>query len=206
MIPGMTRNSGGPGGYVSGLLTVAAGDVFTVWVGRGGQNSSGIIGDEGIGSYLGVAANGGTVEVGTTAGGGGGLTSVRQTGSVMRGFSVPAGGGAGLMAAGQPAGGTGAGSGTTRSGGDAQSGTEGGGGGAGENGGLGAQGFQGAGDPGAYGMLPAGFTSQNGMTSMIPGMAGTPAQTGTSNYALCPSGTGNGQGGNGCVVVRCTTP
>lgn len=206
MFPGMTRNSGGPGGYVSGLLTVAPGDVFTVWVGRGGQNSSGIIGDEGIGSYLGVAANGGAVEVGTTAGGGGGLTSVRQTGSVMRGFSVPAGGGAGLMAVGQPAGGTGAGSGTTRSGGDAQVGTEGGGGGAGENGGLGAAGIQGAGDPGAYGVLPAGFTSQNGTTSMIPGMAATPAQTGTSNYALCPSGTGAGQGGNGCVVVRCTTP
>ncbi|MBL8920226.1 MAG: hypothetical protein JNJ54_15270 [Myxococcaceae bacterium] len=203
MFPGVTRNSGGAGGYVSGLLSVAPGDVITAWVGRGGQNSSGIMGDEGAGSAFGTAANGGGVEVGTTAGGGGGLTSVRQTGSVTRSFVVPAGGGAGLAAAAQPAGGMGAGSASTLSGGNAQTGTEGGGGGAGQNGGNGASTFQGAGDPGAYGTLPSGLTSENGTVNPIPGMASNPAQTATQNYALCPSGTGAGRGGNGCVVVRC---
>lgn len=198
-------NAGGPGGYVSGLLSVAPGDVFTVWIGRGGQNTSGIIGDEGQGSYFGVSTIGGAVEVGAAAGGGGGLTSIQQTGGVARSFTVPSGGGASVNQAAQPAGGTGAGSNSTRAGGDAQVGTQGGGGGAGENGGLGASSFQGAGDPGAWGTLPAGLTSQNGVMG-LPGMLADPAQTGTPNYALCPSGTGAGQGGNGCFVVRCTTP
>jgi hypothetical protein len=199
-------NSGGAGGYVSGLLSAAPGDVFTVWVGRGGQNSSGIIGDEGTGSYLGTATNGGAVEIGTTAGGGGGLTSVRQTGSVTRSFIVPSGGGAGLTDSAQPAGGTGAGTNTSRAGGDADPGTEGGGGGAGENGGLGAASFQGAGAPGAFGTLPAGLTSEVGATAFPGGPPTSPAQSSSRNYALCPSDTGTGQGGNGCFVVRCTTP
>jgi hypothetical protein len=199
-------NSGGAGGYVSGRLSVAPGDVFSVWIGRGGQNTTGIVGGEGTGSYLGVAANGGAIEVGTQAGGGGGLTSVRQTGSVTRTFTVPAGGGASLSTVAQPAGGTGAGSNSTQAGGDAQPGTEGGSGGAGENGGLGASGFQGTGDPGAFGTLPSPLASQVGAVG-VPGLLpASPAQASTANYALCPSGTGNGQGGNGCFVVRCTTP
>lgn len=199
-------NSGGAGGYVSGLLSAAPGDVFTFWVGRGGQNSYGILGDEGTGSYLGTATPGGAVEVGASAGGGGGLTSVRQTGSVSRSFTVPAGGGASANSVAQPAGGTGAGSNTTRAGGDADLGTESGGGGAGENGGLGGSTFQAAGDPGAFGTLPSGLTSAVGATA-FPGMPpAAPAQSSTRNYALCPSDTGTGQGGNGCVVVRCTTP
>ncbi|MFZ5442743.1 MAG: hypothetical protein ACOZQL_22225, partial [Myxococcota bacterium] len=100
-------NSGGAGGYVSGRLSVAPGDVFSVWIGRGGQNTTGIVGGEGSGSYLGTPANGGAIEIGTQAGGGGGLTSVRQTGSVTRTFTVPAGGGASLSTVAQPAGGTG---------------------------------------------------------------------------------------------------
>ncbi|MFZ5440210.1 MAG: hypothetical protein ACOZQL_09395, partial [Myxococcota bacterium] len=90
--------------------------------------------------------------------------------------------------------------------GDAQPGTEGGGGGAGENGGLGASSFQGAGDPGAFGTLPSPLVSEVGAVS-VPGMPpAAPARASTANYALCPSGTGDGQGGNGCFVVRCTTP
>jgi hypothetical protein len=132
--------------------------------------------------------------------GGGGLTSVRKTGSATVQFTVPAGGGAALMQPGQPAGGTGAGSNSTESGGSAGFGSEGGGGGAGEPGGLGCSTFQCPGDPGAYGTLPGGFTSENGMLS------GDPAQTGIANYQRCPSTTGQGSGGSGCVVLRCTTP
>ena len=94
---------------------------------------------------------------------------------------------------------------STFAGGDAQPGTEGGAGGAGENGGLGASAFQGAGGAGAFGTLPPSLSSTAGPVG-IPGMLVNPAQASTANYALCPSGTGAGQGGNGCFVVRCTTP
>lgn len=201
IIPFPQSQNGGPGGYVSGLLTVAPGDVITAWIGKGGQPTNGQMGDEGAGSYFGTSAFGGFPEVGATAGGGGGLTSVRQTGSATVSFTVPAGSGAGMMAPGKPGGGMGAGSATTQTGGDADVGSEGGGGGAGDPGGLGASAAQGAGDPGAFGTLPAGLTS-----SVATLLSLSPPQNGTPNYALCPSGTGSGDSGNGCLVLRCTTP
>ncbi len=201
IIPFPQSQNGGPGGYVSGLLPVVPGDVFTAWIGKGGQPTNGQMGDEGAGSYFGVSAFGGFPEVGEAAGGGGGLTSIRQTGSATVSFTVPGGSGAGMMMPGKPGGGMGAGSATTRRGGDADIGSQGGGGGAGDPGGLGATAAQGAGDPGAFGTLPSGLTS-----SVATLLSVAPPQDGTPNYALCPSNTGRGESGDGCFVLRCTTP
>ncbi|MDY7762789.1 hypothetical protein U0E18_31895, partial [Burkholderia pseudomallei] len=103
LFPIMLTSVGGAGGHVSGLLSTAPGDVFTVWVGGGGHNGTGITGTEGTGSFFGTAANGGLGDSAAGCAGGGGLTSVRQTGSVTRQFTVPAGGGASLQTPGQPA-------------------------------------------------------------------------------------------------------
>lgn len=196
---------GGAGGYVGGTLAVSPGDVLSFWVGAGGANAVNAVGTEGTGSYLGTPANGGLGDGqwgGDIAGGGGGLSSFQQTGSVTVVFTVPGGAGAGPNAFGEPAGGTNAGSGSSMSGGSASQGSSAGGGGAGENGGAAGQSFT-QGDPGAFGTLPAGLSSALGTGE-------TPAQSSDPDYWLCPSQTATGGfgdvGGSGCFVVRCVYP
>jgi hypothetical protein len=204
---GFASNLGGAGGYVEGTLTVAPGDVVTVWLGQGG--SSGFT-TQGAGSYLGTAANGGEGgfnSMGSDPGGGGGLTSVQITGSATQSFVVPAGAGASEFADGMSMSVmTTAGTTTAGYAGAVGSGNQ-GGGGAGDPGGAGE-------NPGAYGTLPAGLTPYDSIEdpntfNWVPG--------GTSNadYSRCQgansidAGAGSdflGVGGDGCVVLRCVAP
>lgn len=202
--PGMPTQSGA-GGYVSGTLTAAAGDVFTAWVGNGGDNADSITPNAGIGSYAGTAANGGAgdgMAMSSNGGRGGGLSSVTQTGSTSRTFSVPAGSGGGSVENGVEGGGLGAGTNTSRNGGPAGTGSTSGGGGAGQNGGLGGAFMGEAASPGAYGTLPGGLVA-------APAGAGAASNTGNVDYARCASQAGLGQpgaGGPGCFVLRCEYP
>jgi hypothetical protein len=193
-VPFPTQLAGGGGGFASGSMSAAPGDVITVWIGAAGVPTSGIMGGEGIGSFAGVPANGGNGD-GTEAGGGGGLTSVRQTGSVTRTFAIPGGAGAASTGIAQP-GGTGSGGAASRAGEDALGGSSAGGGGAGDPGGLAGTSSM-PGQPGAFGTLPSGITSIMGNNSSSGGAS-------RADLGLCPSGTADGMsGGNGCVVVRC---
>lgn len=198
VIPLPDQANGGAGGLVTGTLPVSSGDVFTVWVAAAGHPGVGQMGGEGVGSYFGTPTNGGFADMAlpsSGSGGGGGLTSVRLTGSSMASFTVPAGGGGQINAfpAALAAGEAGSGTATTRAGTVGTSG--GGGGGAGENGGRG--GLNAPGAPGAFGMLPATLTAQTGS-------ADAPAGTSRADYGLCPSNTASGTGdGHACVVLRC---
>jgi hypothetical protein len=198
--------SGGAGGAVSGSLSSASGDVFTCWVGQGGAYTPDAVPNQSAGSYVGTAAPGGLGDGNGTngaSGGGGGLSSCQQTGSAARQFSVPGGSGASSAVPGVAAGGSGAGSASTRAGANAAAGSLAGGGGAGENGGnAGSTNLNGA--PGAFGVLPSGLTSATGSS-------GNPVQSPASDYALCPANAATapftgGTGGNGCFVLRCVYP
>ena len=204
-------NHGGPGGYVSGTLAVQANDVVDVWVGQGGVSPTGSSygGTSGIGSYTGTLAKGGLGH--NDGASGGGLTSVRVTGSTNVSFVIPAGAGAAAMSPGQ---GTekGFGGGAMSSSGDDATCCDYGGGGAGEKGG--ALDFNNIMQAGSYGMYPAGFA-----TADSPFQDHQPANTSAPDYALC-KGSSNGQvkagagddllgsepGGDGCVVLRCVAP
>ncbi len=208
--PGM-KVQGGAGGFVFGPLATQPGDVLTGWIGNGGAASGTMMLNDGTGSYAGTPANGGMGDdvPGFKGGGqGGGLTSLKQTGSVTLTFSVPGGGGAGsspsgLGSNGGQMGASGGAIGFDGNGADPNSTA--GGGGAGENGGL-AGGQDLPGNGGAFGLIPFGF---------IPAASSAgdpvPPQTSLSDYNLCPFGTaqspaGGGRGGNGCIVLRCTSP
>ncbi len=194
-VPFPIQLAGGAGGFASGSMSAAPGDVLTVWIGAAGVPTSGIVGGEGIGSYAGTPANGGDGD-GTSGGGGGGLTSVRQTGSAMRVFAIPGGAGAASMGIAEAGGASTSGGATGRAGESAMAGSTSGGGGAGDPGGLAGTGSM-AGTPGAFGTLPTGITSSTGNTS-------NPGGASRYDYGLCPSGSAQGMsGGNGCVVVRC---
>jgi hypothetical protein len=187
--------AGGGGGFASGSMSAAPGDVLTVWIGAAGVPTSGIMGGEGIGSYAGTAANGGGGD-GLSGGGGGGLTSVRQTGSATRVFAIPGGAGAASTGIAEAGGASMSGGAPGRAGQSAMSGSMSGGGGAGDPGGTAGMTNM-AGLPGAFGTLPSGITSSMGNTS-------NPGGTARYDYGLCPSQSGQGMsGGNGCVVVRC---
>ncbi len=200
---------GGAGGFLSGTLAAAPGDVFSVWVGGGGTTSNDPNWPRGMGSYAGTAANGGygRSETGIgalMAGGGGGLTSVRQAGSAMVTVSVPGGGG-GSRNGNSPGGDTAGGNAPTRAGGHGTMFTSAGGGGAGENGGLGGTSNGAFGLGGAFAAsLPSGLVG-------APGSGQTPVGSSVNDLSLCPSGTGAGSlgtsiGGDGCVVLRCVAP
>ena len=205
--------TGGAGGHVSGRLSVAEGDTFTVWIGQGGAfNNSAGAGTGGIGSNVGVAVSGGDATddfdlmLLNAGASGGGLTSVQQVGSASRSFLVPGGGGGGFMANGEDTGGANAGDGATLAGGNGTPGQAHGGGGAGSNGGLSGQSLGEGGHAGAYATLPSGLTSMDGSN-------GTPAATSTPDHGQCSGGVGNmadsgsagldQEGGDGCVVIRC---
>lgn len=206
-------NRGGSGGYVSGTLSAAQGDVFTIWVGQGGAfNDTGPGGTPGIGSNLGERADGGFGDVDFTGmgagGGGGGLTSFRQTGSVTRSVLVPAGGGGSSQGVGGDVGTAGGGTETGAAGGSATLGSNGGGGGAGENGGAGSQAGE-AGLPGSYSVLPIGLTSTDPTDDVVPNAsvndyAACLGVDGTANAGTAgPMNSNTDWGGDGCVVIRC---
>lgn len=206
------RGSGGPGGLVSGTMSVAEGDVFTVWIGQGGilgENTG--LGTPGIGSLHGTLTSGGRAYGTDFAGGsGGGLTSVRRTGSATTLFSVPGGGGGGQD--GFTEGGYG-GDGTS-GGGASNAGDPGdefdmtSGGGAGEPGGT-AGDFVSGGAGGAFGVLPVG------LTGVASSDGSTPRRYTNTDFPMCTDRlgfdnvggggnlSGSGQGGDGCVVIRC---
>lgn len=198
---------GGAGGYINGLLNVTPGQKFTAWVGNAGDLASLGTTSEGIGSYLGTAANGGKGDgqpSQDSGGSGGGLTSLLHAqagGTQLTALVVPGGGGAGSSLPGKPAGDTSGGDLSTRPGGDAASGSSAGGGGAGEKGGsAGAAGAPGLG--GGFGPLPNGFTSTPG------DLSGSPGGTSLEDYTTLCGGTAGkgvtaGSAGTGCVVVRC---
>lgn len=210
------QRRGGSGGYVTGQLSAADGDVFTAWVGQGGtwNNTTVGAGTASIGSNLGTAASGGASSsnedfIDYNAGAsGGGLTSVQQTGSATRSFVIPGGGGAGFMQEGQSTGSAGAGTGSMASGADGTVAESQGGGGAGDPGGVSGMVFGDAGQAGGYGALPAGLTSMDGAGD------GDPANTTAPDRSLCvglrsgdpPAGSSSisfEEGGDGCVVLRC---
>ncbi len=202
-------NEGGAGGFVGGVVPSAAGDVFTVWVGAGGTVATSATGSGGLGSYLGSPVSGGHGE-GTPgqahSGGGGGLTSLKQTGSATMSFVVPAGSGAGQMTPGEPGGGANAGSSTGKAGADGVTGTVSGGGGAGQPGGKGggAQQAGSGGDPGAFGTLPTGLSSAVGATLRPPNDSRPDYVDVCSKAGSYPAGSGGlSMGGSGCVIVRC---
>ncbi|TVR00232.1 MAG: hypothetical protein EA398_11585, partial [Deltaproteobacteria bacterium] len=90
---------GGAGGYVHGTLAVSEGDVVRVWLGGGGHAGADDMPQPAPGSLFGASAVGGLGASGAqpfdgAGGGGGGLTSVRVTGSTALEFAVPAGAGA----------------------------------------------------------------------------------------------------------------
>ncbi len=202
---GTAGQPGGAGGFVHGTLSVAQGDVVTVWLGQGGGSDTF---DQGFGSLYGTAAHGGDGNDDLFAGGGGeggGLTSVQITGSATQSFSVPGGGGTGSFTPGQAAS-TGGGGGAVGNDGESASfGSMEPGGGAGEPGGT-------LGQAGAYGMLPMGLVAEDGFNE-------SPAGTTHEDYAQC-LGANNGMpgaaagdafgflgiGGDGCVVLRCVAP
>lgn len=209
--------SGGPGGFVAGALPTAAGDVLTVWVGEGGYAIGGFPAQ---GSWVGAAAPGGRGDgdAFSGGGGGGGLTSLRQTGSAMVSLAIPAGAGgtqygtttgaAGDMNAGGAAG---------NSGGNAAVGSTAGGGGAGQPGGLGGSMANEDARGGAFGALPAGFTTQVGGDMFFPTAPpnGAAWDYGAACTQTIPNSAGKGgggdmfapaTGGNGCVVLRCVAP
>ncbi|MFT5432649.1 MAG: hypothetical protein ACI9OJ_003351, partial [Myxococcota bacterium] len=204
---------GGAGGHVTGTLSVVAGDVISVWVGQGGEVAGATpeFGIPGIGSNAGARTDGGAGDENGMflGGGGGGLTSVRQTGSATVAFSIPAGGGGTAGDVGGDAGDVSSGGGASLAGEAATVASGGGGGGAGDPGGTAGGGLPGVG--GAFGTLPAGFTS-------AAGSAGTPAGDASHDYGQCtgggdgsvaPGASGSimgGRGGNGCVSVRCVAP
>jgi hypothetical protein len=206
---------GGSGGYVRGVWSVAQGDVITVWVGQGGYPEGDTIdfGTPGIGSNVGVAASGGAGDTDAFSyfgGGGGGLTSVRVTGSLNESFVIPAGGGGTGSQPGNEVGGATTGGSGDSNGTAADFGSGGGGGGAGDPGGTGGIFTDEPGAAGEYGTLPSGFISANGVGP-------SPANNGNTDYGLCNGGgggsvppgaaTGMGfRGGNGCVVIRCVAP
>ncbi len=206
-------NRGGSGGYVSGTLSAAAGDVFTVWVGQGGAfDDTGPGGTPGIGSNVGVRADGGRGDPDFTGqgagGGGGGLTSFQQSGSVTRSVLIPAGGGASSQSVGGDVGTAGGGTEAGAAGGNAQLGSVGGGGGAGQNGGAGSSSGQ-AGLPGTYSVLPSGLTSTDPTANVVPNAsvkdyAACLGVDGTANAGTAgPMGSNTKSGGDGCVVIRC---
>ncbi|MEZ4328585.1 MAG: glycine rich domain-containing protein [Polyangiales bacterium] len=210
---------GGSGGYVSGTLPVTAGDVLTVWVGQGGAwNNNASSGTAGVGSFAGTAANGGASAsngdfMDFNAGGtGGGLTSVRQTGSATVTFSVPGGGGGGVGQEGQSVGAAGSGDGSGQAGGAAPDvGIGIGGGGAGDPAGAAGTDLEVGGHAGAYGTLPGTLASANGAGD------GNPANASAFDRSLCMGLTGGNpaagasaimtpDSGDGCVVIRCVGP
>lgn len=194
-VPFPMQLAGGGGGFAAGAVSAAPGDVVTVWIGAAGVPTDGIVGGEGVGSFAGTPANGGDGD-GTEGGGGGGLTSIRQTGSVMRTFAIPGGAGAAASGIAEYGGATMSGGAVGRAGQSAMAGSTSGGGGAGDPGGTAGMGGM-AGLPGAFGTLPSGITSFMGNTS-------NPGGSARADFGLCPSGTAQGMsGGNGCVVVRC---
>ncbi len=194
-IPFPVQLAAGAGGFAAGAISAAPGDQIRVWVGTTGIPTEGIMGNEGIGSYAGTPANGGDGD-GIEAGGGGGLTSVAQTGSVSRTFAIPGGAGASATGLAQAGGDITGGGATGRSGQSAMVGSTSGGGGAGDPGGLAGTAGQ-PGKPGAFGTLPSGITSSAGNLA-------SPGGSSRFDYGLCPSGTAQGMSnGNGCVVVRC---
>lgn len=187
--------AGGAGGFAAGVMSAPAGDHLQVWIGTTGVPTQGIVGGEGVGSYAGTAANGGNGD-GLAAGGGGGLTSISQTGSVTRTFAIPGGGGASATGLAQAGGDVSGGGATGRAGESAMAGSTSGGGGAGDPGGSAGAGGQ-PGNPGLFGTLPSGIAS-------VAGNQSNPGGASLYDYGLCPSGTAQGMsGGNGCVVVRC---
>lgn len=196
---------GGSGGYVSGTLSVTAGDTVSVWVGAAGALAANAVTNEGVGSNLGTPTSGGLgdgMAMQSGGGSGGGLTSVAQvrSSSTIASFSVPGGGGGGSSAGGSPAGGSGSGTNTSNAGAAASFGSGSGGGGAGEKGGTAGSGGS-AGQGGAFGTIPSGLTSTPGDFSGSPG--GTSLNDFTS---LCNASAGkatNLSGGPGCVVLRC---
>lgn len=214
--PGPGGTPGGAGGYVSGTLTVSAGDVIDVWVGQGGD--FGVVydfgGTPGIGSKYGVATSGGEGDGDSFTGGGGdggGLTSVQVSGSTSASFVIPAGGGGTDIGTGDDVA-AGFGGGATDSNGEAAPIASGeAGGGAGDVGGsyLGSNGGAAA---GTYGTYPAGFSTADGLD-------GVPANTSAPDYSLCQGigqgsvgagsnevGSGFNAGGDGCVILRCVAP
>ncbi len=198
---------GGAGAFVGGTMLVSSGDVFTAWVGNVGGQAYMATGTQSVGSNLGTPANGGQggVDVQQGSGGmGGGLTSVRRTGSATTSFAVPAGGGGtsnGMYGGGSVGHSGGA---ATNTGGDATLNQLGGGGGAGLPGGLGGSGGQ-PGNGGAFGSMPSGLTATP--TDSASEMQ-TPNRT-INDYYRCPTGAGEaglGSNGNGCIVFRCVSP
>lgn len=213
---GTVTNPGGAGGYVRGVWDVMEGDVITVWIGQGGYPEGDTIefGTPSIGSYLGTRVNGGSGDTDGFSffgGGGGGLTSVRLTGSATESFSVPAGGGGTGSQPGNEVGGSTTGGASDMNGLNADFGSGGGGGGAGDPGGTGGVFTDEPGAAGQYSMaLPTGFVSENGVGP-------EPANLSVTDHGLCSGGgdgfvnaggsTGMGfRGGDGCVVIRCVAP
>jgi hypothetical protein len=195
-IPFPMMRPGGGGGFAAGAVPAMPGDVITAWIGAAGKPSV-AMGTGGLGSFVGSLVNGGDGDPGMAPGaGGGGLTSVRQTGSTTQSFSIPGGGGAAANGAAEPGGGPSAGGAPGPAGDSAAPGSEAGGGGSGQPGGL--AGIPGTvGNPGAFGSLPSGVMS-------VMGNFAEPGGTTRADFSLCPNGTASGMfGGNGCVVVRC---
>lgn len=194
-VPFPLQLAGGAGGFAAGAMSAAPGDVVQIWVGTTGKPTQGIVGGEGVGSYAGTPANGGDGD-GVEGGGGGGLTSINQTGSVTRTFAIPGGAGAASIGLAQAGGDVTGGGATGRSGESAMAGSTSGGGGAGDPGGSAGVAGQ-PGNPGAFGTLPSGITS-------VMGNQASPGGSSRYDYGLCPSSTAQGMsGGNGCIVVRC---
>lgn len=200
-------NAGGAGGYVSGTIPVSQGDVLNVWVGQGGAAQGQTPGGEpGIGSDAGTRTDGGLPDQNFGSikyGGGGGLTSISQTGSATTTIYVPAGGGASDAFAGEDVSMMSGGGAMGRAGESAGFGSMQAGGGAGATGGaIDASGY---GLAGTYGTLPMGFVTEDGSS-------GVPGGTGYNDYNECVSQAGlnagesdtlTGYSGDGCVILRC---
>ncbi|MEZ4257175.1 MAG: hypothetical protein R3A78_15915, partial [Polyangiales bacterium] len=205
---------GGSGGYVSGKISTVPGDVFTVWVGQGGNlnGEAPTGGTSSIGSYFGTPANGGAgdgTKINGASGSGGGLTSVQQTGSANRTFVIPAGGGGTEIYEGGNAGDQDSGTEAGHAGADGASGQVCGGGGAGENGGAGGTSYGERGYGGGYGTLPTGLTSQVATDpyGVNANVHDNSSCVGTTNGFVAAGrgadGFGGLEGGDGCVVFRC---
>ncbi|TVQ96887.1 MAG: hypothetical protein EA398_15310 [Deltaproteobacteria bacterium] len=204
--------AGGAGGFVSGYLDVTSGDVIEAWIGEGGLGGNVSFPFAALGSLAGQPVQGGLGDVDGFDGGGGsggGLTSLRHNTTPAVVIAVPAGAGAArdLDEAAGAAGVEPFGNHTANDGEDAEEFTRGGGGGAGLPGGRSGTDEDFPPEGGAFGPLPPGFTSATSDGFFLEAAP----MTGIVSYVRCDrqdgvgvgSGSEFGEGGAGCVVLRC---
>lgn len=220
---GAAGGAGGGAGYVTGVVAVTPGNVFTNYIGGGGGVAGTAGGGGGAytsfvktsGSNLGTymiagGGGGGGAKSGSAAGGGGGNTSSSITGNGVAGTTAGGGGGGGgTQSAGGAAGAAGAGSGCA---GAAGASLAGGGGGAAD----GLFGFCSTGGGGAGGTNSGAGGGTQGVTGLFGsptygGGGGGGGYFGGGGGGMSTSAGGGGGGGSsyintGFVTSGATTP